>query len=282
MFPPCVDSKLAMVPADPGNPIDLERIREETFVRGIEYREETRSTNDLALWLARSTQVDLPLLVLAERQMAGRGRGIHRWWSAPGALTFSLLVEIDPVRLSRERAPLISLMTALAVGDALQDVAPEIPVGLKWPNDVLIGSRKVAGILIERPPQSAGRQVIGIGLNVNNSFAAAPAELQALVVSLADAAQRAMDRTAVLVQVLRRLAAGLDLLIAGRWNLRDRWAPRCVLSGRAVQVGDGPHAVRGVCQGLDEHGALLVQTPAGLARSWSGSVHLAPGAGTGS
>jgi BirA family biotin operon repressor/biotin-[acetyl-CoA-carboxylase] ligase len=272
-----VDAKLAMVPADPGNRIDLERIRAETLVRGIEYREELRSTNDLALWLARSTSPDLPMLVLAERQTAGRGRGVRRWWSAPGALTFSLLVDVDPVRLPRERAPQIALLTALAVGDALQDLAPEVPVGLKWPNDVLIGPRKVAGILIEGPPQSAGRLVIGIGLNVNNSFAAAPAELQASAISLADAVEGTFDRSTVLIQVLRNLGESLDLLIAGRLNLQYRWAPRCVLSGRAVQVGTGPHAVSGICQGLDEHGALLVQTPAGLKRCWSGSVRIDPG-----
>lgn len=251
---------------------DLERVRRETFLRRIEYHQELASTNDLALELARQDAGPLPLLVLAARQTAGRGRGSHRWWSAAGALTFSLLVDIDPQRLAPACRPLLSLTTALAIGEAVELLVPGADVGLKWPNDVLLQSRKVSGVLLESPSRPTGRMVVGIGLNVNNSFAAAPPELQQQTLALKDATQRDFDLTDVLLLVLQRWADLFERLITGRLNLRAGWAPHCVLTGRAVQLQAGRQTVSGVCRGIDDSGALLIETAHGLERCHSGTV----------
>ncbi|MCY2988605.1 MAG: biotin--[acetyl-CoA-carboxylase] ligase [Planctomycetota bacterium] len=251
---------------------DLERLRRETFLRRIEYREELASTNDLALELARRDDVLLPLLVLVERQTAGRGRGDHHWWSAAGALTFSILIDIDRERLAPERRPLVSLTTALAIGEALELLVPDADIGLKWPNDVLIQSRKVCGVLLESPSRSGGRMVVGIGLNVNNSLALALVELQQKATSLSDAAQRNFDLTDVLILVLRRFADLFERLATHRLNLRELWTPRCVLTGRVVQLQVGRQSLSGICRGIDDRGALLLETPSGLERCHSGTV----------
>jgi BirA family transcriptional regulator, biotin operon repressor / biotin---[acetyl-CoA-carboxylase] ligase len=264
------------MPSSSGVPLfDPQRILAATSLRRIEYREELGSTNDLALELARQVDTPLPLLVLTDRQTAGRGRGVRRWWSAAGALTCSVVIEVDPSLLPRQRAPLISLMTALAIADALQSPVPDAVIGLKWPNDVLINGRKVCGVLVESPPHPAGRFVIGLGLNVNNSSTQAPAELQPTLTSLRDAAQRDFDLQEVLIQVVQRLIEYLQLLTANGLDPPNLWSPRCVLTGRTVEVEMGRQRLAGVCQGIDRDGALLVRTSRGQERCCSGTVRLA-------
>ena len=120
----------------------------------------------------------------ARHQTAGRGRGKHTWWSAEGALTFSVLLEPSTLGIHTRSWPQLSLATAVAICDALAvelrqyEVASAMP-RIKWPNDVLIDGRKVCGILIESPAQPGVRRrclVVGIGVNVNNSWKTAPAE----------------------------------------------------------------------------------------------------------
>ena len=254
---------------------DPQRILAATSLSRIEYREELGSTNDLALELARQVDTPLPLLVLTDQQTAGRGRGVRRWWSAAGALTCSVVIEVDPSQLPRPRAALISLTTALAIADALQSLVPDAVIGLKWPNDVLIGAGKVCGVLVESPPHPAGRFVIGFGLNVNNSSAQAPIELRATVTSLRDAAQRDFDLQDVLIRILQRLTEYVQLLTVNGLDPSDRWSPRCVLTGRTVEVEIGRQRLAGVCQGIDRDGALLVHTSQGQQRCRSGTVRLA-------
>lgn len=251
---------------------DLNRIRRETQVGAIEYREELASTNDLGLQLAQQQEVTLPLLVLAARQTAGRGRGDRRWWSDAGALTFSVVLDVDRPPPAVARQSLVSLTTALAISEALESLQPGLQVGVKWPNDVLVCSRKICGVLLERPARPAGRLVVGIGLNVNNSFAAAPTELQHRAISLRDAALSKFDLNDVLIRVLQRLADRLEQLIAHRFDVQACWRPRCVLTGRGVRVQTGRQSIAGVCRGIDESGALVLETPAGRQCCHSGTV----------
>ena len=187
-------------------------------------------------------------------------------------MTFSIVIEVDRQRLTPERRPLVSLATGLAIVETLHDLVPDADLGLKWPNDVLLQSRKVCGILIESPPRPVGRLVAGIGLNVNNSFALAPADLQPKATSLRDATQRDWDLNDVLIGVLRHFAELLDLLTANRLDLTARWRQRCVLTGRVVQLRVGRQSLSGVCRGIDEHGALLLATANGLECCPSGTV----------
>jgi BirA family biotin operon repressor/biotin-[acetyl-CoA-carboxylase] ligase len=249
---------------------DAARIRRETFVAEVEIHDELDSTNDLALQKARNQTAASPLLIVAKRQTAGRGRGANRWWSSDGALTFSLLLD-HPPQLPIGCWPQISLTVGLAVCEALLQLRPGLPIGLKWPNDVHVDGRKIGGSLIEVPPQ-AGRLVIGVGVNVNNSLIAAPTELRQIAISLRDVAQHRFDINQVLIFVLRQMAEHLKLLAAGQIELQRRWQQLCVLAGRRVQVALGTRQVSGWCEGIDHDGALIIQTPAGPQRCIAGVV----------
>ena len=250
---------------------DIERIKSATFVADVEHHREIGSTNDRALVLAADAERAAPLLVVADRQTGGRGRGANRWWAGDGALTFSLLLEAAAWGLAPDRWPRISLTAGLAVCEALLDLLPGADAGLKWPNDVFLSGRKVCGILIEIPPGQSGRMVVGIGVNVNNSFAAAPGELKSIGVALCDAAGYRFSLADVLIGVLRRLDARLQSLTDDD-DLSQRWRTFCILHGRSVSILSGSRRLAGVCQGIDHDGALLLATPRGEERCYAGVV----------
>src|SRR5207247_1705002 len=111
---------------------------------------------------------------LTERQTAGRGRGSNRWWTADGALTFSLVLEAPPDRLPPSRWPQVALVAGIAVCEALQTPAPRAALRVKWPNDVYLADGKICGILSESIPGWRDRLVVGIGVNVNNRVKSGP------------------------------------------------------------------------------------------------------------
>ncbi len=253
---------------------DLHQLRQETFVRQVEFHRSLDSTNDRALQLATEGSRDLPLLVLAESQTAGRGRGINRWWAAGGALTFSLLIEAKATQLPSTRWPLLSLTAGLAVGEVCQKLLPRVDVRLKWPNDVFIDNRKVSGILIEAPPTKQAKLVIGIGLNINNSLADAPVEVAKTATSLCDVAHRQFSPPAVLFAIVTQLEKRFAWLGLRDAELCDLWQKRCLLTGRQVKIEIASNSVVGMCQGIDSTGALVVETGKGIQRCLSGTVTL--------
>src|SRR5579872_3118267 len=130
-----------------GNPasLDLDRIQQASFIRAVEWHNVISSTSDRGMELARSPDLVTPMLILAGEQTAGRGRGSNRWWSDRGALTFSVV--IDPhgdlvhrgaAALEPDRWPRLALAAGVALCDVLQVAIPQIPCGVKWPNDVLL------------------------------------------------------------------------------------------------------------------------------------------------
>ena len=257
-------------------PFDLTRIVAETMVRTVDFHNEIRSTNTHALETVAEYR-DFPVLVLAECQTAGRGRGAHSWWAGTGALTFSLVLDAAPWKLPAERWPQVSLATGLAVAEAVAQFLPVADVRLKWPNDLFIHGRKACGILVETSSAAPGILVVGIGLIVNNSLRAAPAELQTIATSLVDLAGQPLDRDAALIAVLQRLAQILPLVAVGDSQIAERWRELCYLHGRTVQIQTNPTdpgspRVIGVCHGIDDDGGLVVQTESGIVTCHSGIV----------
>ena len=250
----------------------LQRITAETQVRQLEYYDDVDSTNDVALQLVAQQESCFPLLVLADRQHRGRGRGRNSWWAGPGALTFTIVWDGRASRLPTRTWPQISLSTALAVCDALRKILPDQEPRLKWPNDVYLQSRKVCGILVESSPLRPGLRLIGVGVNVNNSIRHSPPELQATATSLIDVAARSFDRTEVLVRILQAMASRLQQLEEESLQLPDRWRHLCMLHGRTLVLHTGTQQTVGVCQGIDDEGALLLQGDTGVQRFFSGVV----------
>ena len=251
------------------NQLDLLEIRNETFLRDLRYFEEAESTNTLANELA-ATDCDTPLVVLAQRQTAGRGRNENQWWSSEGALTFTLLMDL-PVRNVSDIGP-FSLTVGLAVCQALERFAPAADLALKWPNDVYFNDKKVCGILIERPVASEPRLSIGIGINVNNSLGDAPEELRTGATSLLDELRSPQPLTAVLVQVLQRIEELAREHIHNRDRLIDQWRAYCMLTGRTVTIDQQGRQVRGVCRGVELDGSLVLQTEESEVKCISGVV----------
>lgn len=252
---------------------DLSRIERETFVARVEYHATLSSTNDRAVQLClRGLEVPV-MLVLAERQTAGRGRGENTWWSTEGSLTFSLALKAEVLRLPMERRPLTALTAGMAVCEMLRALVPDAPVGLKWPNDVHLDGRKVCGVLVEVPSSSCGGIAVGIGLNVNNTFTGAPGELQQRAASLADWFGRTFELTDVLVRLLQQFERELKYVANGE-SLTARWRQFCVLQDRRVQLVNAGQTVTGVCRGIERSGALLLETGSGVDRYYGGTVRL--------
>jgi BirA family biotin operon repressor/biotin-[acetyl-CoA-carboxylase] ligase len=194
--------------------------------------------------------------VTAGEQTAGRGRQGRTWSASPGdALLFSLVV--------RPPAELAPLAAAVAVAEACEALVPA-EAAIKWPNDVWLDGRKVAGILLEGRPQE-GWAVIGIGLNVRT--ARFPPELERSATSLAQ-----HGSAATVPDALRALLPALDhWLTAGPVQTLAAWRARDALEGQHVRWAHG----EGTAAGISDSGALLVRTEDGArAELDAGEVHL--------
>lgn len=205
------------------------------------------------------------LCVVALEQTAGRGRQQRVWVSPSGAgLYFSIVLR---PKLETRAWPLITLMSALAVSDALSD-ACQLETDLKWPNDILAGGRKVCGILAETVETVAGRAVVvGIGINLKES--ALPEELRDVAVSVEEASGRAPDAEELLRSLVLAIARRYDALhrAEGAETLLKECAERSSYAeGMRVRVALEDEMLEGVTRGLASDGALRVETDAGSIR----------------
>ena len=184
----------------------------------VEVVGEITSTNDELL---RRGEEGAPegTLLFAERQTAGRGQFQRPWDSAPGlGLWFSLLLRLE---INDTMIPLLSAFPAVALVNTLESLG--IGSGIKKPNDLLIGNRKVAGILVETRPGKHPFAVIGIGLNVNHSIADFPVELQDRATSLALVAGSPVDRNAVAASLVAKLGDAVTLIRQSPGELLAAW-----------------------------------------------------------
>jgi BirA family transcriptional regulator, biotin operon repressor / biotin---[acetyl-CoA-carboxylase] ligase len=227
---------------------------------------QTGSTNADLLEQARAGAAE-GLVLVAEEQTAGRGR-LGRTWSAPAgaALTFSVLLRpsgVPPARLGW-----LPLLTGVAVATAVRAQAG-VPASLKWPNDVLVGERKLAGILAEAHGDAV---VVGVGLNVTPR----PAELPVpAATSLLIEGAASTDRTSLLAAILTELAQRYRTWRADpdAPGLRADYLRWSATVGREVRVElPGGARLSGTAEDVDEVGRLVVRTPDNLVRVGAGDV----------
>jgi BirA family biotin operon repressor/biotin-[acetyl-CoA-carboxylase] ligase len=200
--------------------------------------------------------------IVADEQTAGRGR-LQRAWSSPkgAGLYFSILLRPT---FAQDFWPLITFMAALAVGDALHEAAG-VQTDIKWPNDLLSGERKICGILAEAIDSPLGRSVI-LGIGINLTQRAFPEELVDVATSVAEASGRQPDREIILAALLRALSRWYSLLHepAGREKIVAAWTSRSSYAkGRLVQVSNGDEVWQGTTCGIEDDGALRLDTATG-------------------
>ena len=198
---------------------------------------------------------DEMLVVTAQYQTAGKGRRGRSWVTEPGtALMFSVLLK---PRLKLDDCSMLTLVMALAVKRSLSDM--DIEAMIKWPNDIVIGTKKVCGILTE---YSGGRVICGIGINVNTR--AFPEELSHIATSLYLETGRETDRAALAASVMNHFEPLYDRFLSGGFAaLADEYKKLCVTIGRKVTVTGAGDTIRGTAAGITPDGGLVLDTENG-------------------
>lgn len=240
------------------------------------------STQERALALARECEGGADgLVVVAGTQTAGRGRMGRRWVSPPGGLWMSVVAEPGP---PAGAATLVPLAAALALAGAVRDAAG-VRADLKWPNDLLVGGRKAAGILVDASAgRGGGMDLVVVGIGVNLAVDAAEIDAAAgaprghggaasLAAPGGGAAGARPDPALLARSFLERLEGELDgLARGGSAGVARRWAARSSMIGGEVEAELGGHTVRGTAAGLDSDGALLVDVGSATERIVAGDV----------
>lgn len=246
------------------------------------------STNDIAAALAVEAGSE-GAMVIAGTQTAGRGRRGRAWFSPPGGGLYVSVVLAPGRALAPERATgLLTLMAGVALAEGVER-ATGLATTIKWPNDLLVGRRKLAGILAEGVTPDEGvlsnsdaapalgrrgglRVVLGFGINVLATTL--PEELSARVTSLEAELGRSVDRAVVFAQALEALARRYDDLLAGRFDaILSDWRARAPGSrGRRVRWEDAGGLRSGITVGIDDRGALLVRVGNDVERLVAGEV----------
>lgn len=222
----------------------------------------TASTNDVAADLARQGSPD-GTVVVAETQQRGRGR-LGRSWYSPSGRGLYLSVALRPP-IDAADAPALTLVAAVAAAEGLRDrtgVAPEI----KWPNDLLLGGRKVAGILTELTVE--GRKVahivVGIGVNVRGVRSSFPRSLRGRATSIEAELGQAPPRAALCASILARLDQRYsEFLKRGPGPALSRWRTFARFLGKRVRIEAPGERLEGVAVDIDPRGALIVRARAG-------------------
>ena len=251
-----------------------DRVREALRARGldwpspIEHHARLGSTSDRLKEKAREGAPEWAA-VLADEQTGGRGRHGRAWASPPGGLYLSVLL-----RPRFAPASLIPLAAGVAVVEALGERG--VTAELKWPNDVLAGGRKIAGILAEASSSSSGLEwvVLGLGVNLVAPPEALPEDLRATTASVLAITGGRLEPAEAAALVLARLTVWYDALRVDPPSVLRAWRTRAVpWWGRRVELRSGGSVVRGVAEDVDQAGALLLTLEDGGRRTFlSGEV----------
>ncbi len=240
--------------------------------RDIRVFQETTSTNDVIEKLAHDG-VREGVVVFAESQTKGRGRLGRRWLSPAGkGLWFSLLLR---PKMQPRAATQLTIAAATALARALRrqtGLRPEI----KWPNDILLGGKKAAGILTELSAEldSVKQVILGLGVDVNLNAGDFPAELRKHATSLKIETGQPLDRAELAVAILRELDHDYARVVAGQFAVvADEWEEQCATLDHQVVIQVGDRKIQGRAESLDADGALLLRTQHGhLERIIGGDV----------
>ncbi len=237
----------------------------------IHHFKEVESTNDVAKDLAIRGAPE-GTIVVAEVQMRGRGRLDRGWFSPPGGIWISLILRPS---MSPADIPKITLMTSVAVAKAISEVTG-LGVKIKWPNDILLDGKKVAGILTEMGAEADRLNfvVVGIGINANVDIDIFPPDIEPHATSVKRALGENVDRLKLLRCLLERLERKYIRLQEGKFKgILNEWKGLCTTLGSQVKISTVDGEIQGKATGVDEHGALILKLASGKTKTiYAGDV----------
>jgi BirA family biotin operon repressor/biotin-[acetyl-CoA-carboxylase] ligase len=229
--------------------------------RTIHYRESIPSTNELAFRLASEGSAHGEV-VIAEEQSQGKGRRGRAWASPAGVnLYFSVVLRPD---LAPHRAPELTLLAAVAAAEALRELA--VPVQIKWPNDLVLGEKKMGGILTELSSDAdrINFAVLGMGINLNSTSSDFPVDVGAHATSVLEVAGIRVPRARFAANLWAHLEAWLDLHAENGFQpVREAGRRWSATLGHEVAVQSGSEQLVGAAEDIDDTGALVLRTPTG-------------------
>lgn len=241
----------------------------EMIGRNIIYIDEVSSTNSFLLDPELSGNVH-GTIIIAEKQAKGRGRKERQWYSTKGLnLTFSIL--LTDKKYFTKRFNLINFAAALAVAIAVENLF-QLRTELKWPNDILVKEKKVAGVLIESSSkgEKIERVVIGIGININQTlfqgnFNIAPT-------SLKTETGQTVNREILLSEFLNVFEEVLEQVVTKHEWLIKEWKERCRMIGEKISIKDGENIKYGIFDDIDENGFLILKNKGVTEKIYYGDV----------
>jgi len=230
--------------------------------RTIHHFQTIDSTNSKAYQLALHGAEEGEVVV-AESQEKGRGR-LGRSWYSPPSLNLYLSVILRP-KIPPHQASLLTLMAAVATADAVQEISGLLPL-IKWPNDILLGGRKVAGLLneIHSGMDRVHFVILGIGVNLNMDGKLFSKEIRKVATSLKKETGRAVSRKAFLQVLLQKLEAWYEIFLKeGALPVLKAWRDRAQIKGRPVRVTSSGETLTGIAVDIDSDGNLILKTEDG-------------------
>ena len=225
----------------------------------LHYYDEIGSTNDEAFRLGEKGAPE-GMVLIAESQSSGKGRMQRIWYSPPGANIYTSVILRPPVGTLQSTQ--IPIAAGVAAAETVNDFCPG-RAWIKWPNDVLIGGKKVCGILaqIKMSGQAVDFVVVGIGINVNLAREQFPHDIQEIATSLAIEAGREISRPELIIRLYENMAKWYrELTRNGFTAVRERWLSLSEMIGKTISVKFHNEAVSGKAVGLDEDGSLILLT----------------------
>ena len=254
-------------------PWELARILHTSFVgKQLVFRETTDSTQNLAISLAGKPGSH-GAVVIAEQQKSGRGRQKRKWLSPKGGVWLSLVLKPT---IPTARITLLPFVAALAACDAIK--AAGLDARLKWPNDVMISGKKVAGILLDISAEAdqVNYAVIGIGINANVDSAAVSARLDGIkVTSISDELGHSVSRLDLTKSLLENLEQYyLEMDQRGPDAIIQKWKKNSDMLGHKIAVTQNGKTIQGVAADINGDGSLLLRTDHGDISLVSGDIHI--------
>ncbi len=252
---------------DPNGVRCVESLVRDHVLRSCVYTHSTTSTNTLALDELNGnafTDQHLPRLYLTDSQTAGRGRLGRTWSTSDDSLTFSMLIR--NTNFDTPTSVPLSLAAGIATAEALDALLSPVATQIKWPNDVYVDGKKVAGILVEVNQKHPSLAVVGIGINIHTAPLLEQNQAAVEAASLSQFVSHPLSRFDVLDEVVRRM------LETTSHSVTHRFRQKCCLTGEMISLFHSGQDRQGECRGIDDCGRLLIDIDGQLVAIQSGEA----------